>query len=164
MGWVVGDEGDVEEDDARVDGQEDALPLRERGRAVRARRGGPAGQDERGDGGSGVGNEAAAVDGGGGSRGRGGLGVGGPRHEVAAAAGGREEEVQRGGGCGAGGHGRGDVAAAATASRGGVAPPLLAFVAAVVGRAVSFILASPLLGPPAGLVSMLYCNCNADYY
>jgi len=116
MGWVVGDEGDVEEDDAGVDGQEDALPLGERRRAVRARRGGPAGQDERRDGGRGgsVGNEAAAVDGGG--RGRGGLGVGGPRHEVAAAAGGREEEVQRGGGCGAGGHGRGDVATA-TASR-----------------------------------------------
>lgn len=65
MGGVVGDEGDVEEDDAGVDGQEDALPLGERRRAVRARRGGPAGgQDERRDGGRGgsVGNEAAAVD------------------------------------------------------------------------------------------------------
>jgi hypothetical protein len=115
MGGVVWDEGDVEEDDAGVDGQEDALPLGERRRFVRASRGGPAGQDERGDGGrgGGVGDEAAAVDGGGG---RGGLGVCGPRHQVPAAAGGRYDKVQQGGG--AGGHWRGNVAAA-TANRAG---------------------------------------------
>lgn len=41
MGRVVGDEGDVEEDDAGVDGEEDALPLGERRRLVGTRKRGP---------------------------------------------------------------------------------------------------------------------------
>ena len=100
MGGVVGDEGDVEEYDAGVDGQVHALPLGQRRRVVRpSRRSSPHwGQDERGDGGGSVGNETAAVD-----------GAVGPRDKEASAAGGGEEEVQGGGGGGAGGHGRRDV-------------------------------------------------------
>ena len=99
MGGVVGDEGDVEEYDAGVDGQVYALPLGQRRRVVRpSRRRSPHGgreRDERGDGGGSVGNETAAVD-----------GAVGPRDKEASAAGGGEEEVQGGGGGGAGGHGR----------------------------------------------------------
>jgi hypothetical protein len=111
VGGVVGDEGDVEEYDARVDGQVDALPLGQRRRVVRPSRRSPQyywGQDERGDGGSSAGNETAAV--------HGAVGVGGPRDKEASAAGGGEEEVQGGGGGGAGGHWRrGETWAAAAA-------------------------------------------------
>jgi len=83
VGGVVGDEGDVEEYDAGVDGQVHALPLGQRRRVVRpSRRSSPHwGQDERGDGGGGgVGNETAAVDSA--------VGVDGPRDKEASAAGG----------------------------------------------------------------------------
>lgn len=99
MGGVVGDEGDVEQDDAGVDGEPDALPLRQ---VLRARRGDPGQQQRRGGGGDGrgggVGNEAAAGRGGG-------VGLARAGDEDASPAAGGEEEVERGGGGGHGGNG-----------------------------------------------------------